>query len=126
MSDMKKVTIAELTDKFPGIQDDIENVSQWLGCSVSNLSFTLDIEPMANRAAFATDLLSTYPCFPRDERRTNAVRKALKCGSTAWPIFVDAVDGFLMEGRHRIVAFYLEGRQTVNVVRVKANEVVKS
>jgi hypothetical protein len=113
------VSADDLVRMFPGIEDDLAHVGEW----VHEPTFRLKIEPMDLFRERAEHLLSTYPEFPRDKARTNKIVRELKAGAPQRPIFCEAEafsdeDSFIMEGRHRIVAFYLTGCETVPVVYV--------
>ena len=74
---------------------------------------------MENYKNQAIEMLGTFDEFPKDERRMNKILKMLKNGEKPMPIYVEKDDphNFIMEGRHRIVAFYLMGFKDVEVAR---------
>jgi hypothetical protein len=65
-------------------------------------------------------MYGTYDEFPEDEERTNRILKLLKRGAQPLPIYVEAGDPdfFVMEGRHRMVAFWLAEMKTIPVAYV--------
>ena len=60
---------------------------------------------------------STFLEFPEDDRRTEQIKRAIRETGAMFPVFIEQGDEslFIMEGRHRIVAFYEAGMQTVPV-----------
>ena len=101
------------------IQKDIKSISEWLNTSLDNLQIDYQIESMENYKNQAIEMLGTFDEFPKDERRMNKILKMLKNGEKPMPIYVEKDDphNFIMEGRHRIVAFYLMGFKDVEVAR---------
>ena len=65
-------------------------------------------------------MLGTYDEFPEDEARTRKILKALQSGEPVLPVFVEDGDTthFIMEGRHRIVAFIQSGLSEIPVAFV--------
>jgi hypothetical protein len=109
------MTREELMVRYPGIEPDLAAVDEWMRVAVSYRPTT---EPMRRFSQRAQDLLDTYPKFPKDKARTDRIIKALRSGAIPWPIFVDTEDDFIIEGRHRIVAFHVLGLTEVPVVYV--------
>lgn len=126
------MTREELVARFPGIEPDLAAVDDWMGGPVR---YRLTTEPMARFAERAQELLDyqqaepTGLVSPREERdrkkdraRTSRIMKAIRGGAPQWPIFLDTEDGFIMEGRHRIVAFFLLGLRSIPVVHVSKRQ----
>lgn len=109
------MTRAELAMRWPGIEADLAAVDQWLQAETV---YRFVAEPMARFIDRAQDLLDTYPNFPADKARTDAILATVQDGAEPWPIFVDSEDDFIMEGRHRIVAFHILGLTTIPVIYV--------
>lgn len=109
----------ELVHRYPGIEADVAAVAEWVQ---GPLSYSVVTEPMTRFASRAQALLDTYPEFPSEKKRTLRIVTAIKRGADQWPIFVDAEDDFILEGRHRIVAFHILGLPTVPVVYVSRRE----
>jgi hypothetical protein len=103
----------DLIGKYPQIVQDLKDFGKWLSSDPKELRYLLTTEPMTRFEPQAKEMLGTFDEFPNDERRTNKIIKILKSGGIQLPIFYDANDNFIMEGRHRIVAFYLLGYSTV-------------
>lgn len=99
---------------------DLEDVAQWLNTKVDNLQVEYNKESMDLYRQGAIEMLNSYDEFPNDKKRTDKIVKLLKRGETALPMYVEKNDknNFVMEGRHRMVAFYLLGYQEVLVARV--------
>ena len=98
------ITRAELLARYPGIEGDLIDVDDWMGRAALRYRFVN--EPTSKFASEAESMLGTYDEFPKDRARTKKIMRLLKSGAEQRPIFCDA-DGFIMEGRHRFVAFYL-------------------
>lgn len=118
------VSADDLVRMFPGIENDLAHVGEWVH---GEPTFRLKVEPMEMFRERAEYLLSTYSDFPKDKARTNKIVRELEAGAPQRPIFCEAEafsdeDSFIMEGRHRIVAFYRLGYETVPVVYVGVQE----
>ena len=92
-------------------KSDLKSVAQWLKTTIENLDIQYVKEPMSNYVQSAKEMLNTYEEFPQDKKRTDKIMRLLKSGKDYLPVYVekDDKDNFIMEGRHRIVAFYLLG-----------------
>ena len=97
---------------------DIEDVSQWLRVPVSELRFRSEILSIEVFREQISECLSTYDEFSDDARRMRDILAALKRGEGALPVFVEDGDEsmFILEGRHRIVAFSEFGLTQVEVM----------
>lgn len=116
-----EVTRDELMARFPGIERDLAFVDDWMGNT--EVTYRLTIVPMSHFEQRAKELAATYPEFPKDRERTSRIVRMLRNGAPVWPIFVDTEaasdeQAFIMEGRHRIVAFHILGLTKVPVVYV--------
>lgn len=60
---------------------------------------------------------ATYEEFPEDEIRTRRIYELLKAGGSVNPAYIEDGDKslFVMEGRHRIVAFLWLGMTEINI-----------
>jgi len=100
-------------------QDDVKAVLGWMRVkSPSELNWEFKMVPTETFKTAIENMESSYPQFPKEEARTKKIQKALASGQKPWPIFVDHTDGFIMEGRHRIVAFSRVGMQDIPAVYV--------
>lgn len=101
---------------------DLKDVAEWLNTTVDNLEIEYKKEPIDLYEKDATEMLATYDEFPKDKKRTDKIIKILKKGGDPLPIYVEKDDkhNFVMEGRHRIIAFYLLGYKEVLVARVQS------
>lgn len=79
-------------------------------------------ESIENYKKSAQDMYESYDEFPQDKKRTDKIIKLLKKGESPLPIYVEKDDPhyFVMEGRHRMVAFYLLGYEEIMVARVSS------
>ncbi len=121
MESKSTYSYSALVSKHPELVSDLDAVGKWLKMDPTSLQFTVATEPMSKFAPLVADLLATYEQFPKEAARTKKIMRLLKSGAEPLPIFCDSVDGFVMEGRHRIVAFNLLGYATVSVVRAIVN-----
>jgi len=129
MSDPIFLLEEEIFQKFPGTESDIASVHEWMDNTPlftpkknAKLVFRLVIEPVSQFEKDTLEMLGTYDEFPDDAERTNEIVWLLENGHPQLPIFVDEQDGFIMEGRHRIVAFYLQNLPTVPTIYIKKIE----
>lgn len=101
-------------------QSDLKDVAQWLNTTIGDLEVEYKIEPMKWYEQDAIDMVNSYDEFPKDKRRTDKIMSLLKKGEKPLPMYVEKNDknNFVMEGRHRMVAFYLLGYEEVLVARV--------
>lgn len=92
----------ELYDK------DINDVKDWMNVKdVNELNIEktyLSIDLFNNQVK---EMESTYLEFPKDKKRSLKILKELQSGKKPEPIYIEKNDPslFIMEGRHRIVAF---------------------
>lgn len=100
--------------------DDLKNVSEWLGCDINELNLEIEMVPIEKFRNTIIENISTYDEFPKDRQRTEKIIAALQRGEQPFPIFVEKTDPhlFVMEGRHRIVAFEAMEMKTVPVAFV--------
>lgn len=113
-------TPGALAARWPGIEADLAAVAEWM--RGHDVALRLAMEPMAGFAEVAARLLATHADFPRDKARAARIVRLLEAGAPPWPIFVDEEDGFVLEGRHRVVAFHMLGLAEIPVVRVSKVE----
>lgn len=68
----------------------------------------------------ATEMEGTYSEFPKDKKRSLKIFNELKSGNDPEPIYIEKNDPnlFIMEGRHRIVAFKWFGLKEIPVIFV--------
>lgn len=102
------------------LQSDINDVSDWLRCKPSLLQLRLKNISAEVFYQMAQDMIGTYEEFPEDEARTRKILKAIQSGEPVLPVFVEDGDPthFIMEGRHRIVAFIQSGIAEIPVAFV--------
>ena len=101
-------------------REDLASVAQWLRAEPDQIEVHIKQEPIDKFLGQIKEMYGTFGEFPKDERRTNKILRLLKQGATPMPMYVeqDDPDLFVMEGRHRMVAFYLSGMKTVPVAYV--------
>lgn len=108
-------------------QSDLNDVSQWLNTSVENLEIHIIYESISKYEKQIKEMYATYDEFPQDAKRTQKIRKLLNNGEKMLPIYVEANDEsfFVMEGRHRMVAFWLNGFKEIPVAYVNIKHTIK-
>ena len=101
-------------------REDLASVAQWLRAEPDQIEVHIKQEPIDKFIPQIKEMYGTFNEFPKDERRTNKILRLLKQGATPMPMYVeqDDPDLFVMEGRHRMVAFWLAGAKTVPVAYV--------
>jgi hypothetical protein len=104
-------------------QQDLDDVADWMNTTPDKLSVEVKQEPIEKFIKQIREMYGTYDEFPEDEDRTNRILKLLKRGAKPLPIYVEAGDPhlFVMEGRHRMVAFWLAEMKTIPVAYVSIN-----
>jgi hypothetical protein len=102
-------------------KSDIKDVSEWLRKTPEEIEFYFTQEPLSDFENQILEMESTYDEFPKDEQRTKNIYELLKGGYKPKPIFVEYNDSnkFIMEGRHRVVAFKWFGLKQIPVLYVK-------
>lgn len=105
-------------------KEDLKHIAQWLNTQVENVNIEYTKESMDLYRQDAIDMLKSYDEFPKDKKRTDKIIRLLKKGESSLPMYVAKNDhnNFVMEGRHRMVAFYLLGYQEVLVARVEVKK----
>ena len=109
--------IKELTESADPTQQDLKDVAGWMNTTPDKINVVVKQEPIERFIEQIREMYSTYDEFSEDEQRTNRILKLLKRGAQPLPIYVEANDPdlFVMEGRHRMVAFWLAGMTTIPV-----------
>ena len=110
--------LTEITIKHQA--EDLRNVAQWLRTTPDQIDITMVEEPIEKFIGQIREMHGTYDEFPEDAERTENILDALKSGADPLPVYVekDDPDLFVMEGRHRMVAFMLAGMKTIPVAYV--------
>ena len=103
-------------------EHDLRVVASWLKCDVADLSLELREESIDQFMPQVREMLASYDLFPKEAARTDRIERLLRKGAAPRPIYVERDDphNFILEGRHRIVAFYRLGHKTVRACRVQA------
>ena len=109
-----------LYEEVDPTREDLASVAQWLRAEPDQIEVHIQQEPIDKFLGQIKEMYGTFGEFPKDERRTNKILRLLKQGATPMPMYVEQGDKdlFVMEGRHRMVAFYLSGMKTVPVAYV--------
>ncbi|MDP2753598.1 MAG: nucleotidyltransferase domain-containing protein [Nitrospirota bacterium] len=96
-------------------EDDFKNVAEWFKKNISELSFEFKHENIDKFKKQITEMLRPTV---EDRDRIELIIEELKEGKPPYAIFVDKTDNFILEGRHRIIAFYLYGLKKIPVYYV--------
>jgi len=106
-------------------QQDLKEVGEWLGTSADNVKVELKKEPISKFEKQIKEMYGTYDEFPKDAKRTNKILNQLKRGEEVLPIYVEKNDKhlFVMEGRHRMVAFWLNKMKEIPVAYVSKKNI---
>ena len=112
-----KLDKAELEEASDPTPQDLKDVAGWMDTTPDKISIEVKQEPIEKFIKQIREMYGTYDEFPEDEERTNRILKLLKRGSKPLPVYVEAGDPdlFVMEGRHRMVAFWLAGMKSIPV-----------
>lgn len=102
------------------IDKDIISIGEWMGKPTHELYLNhqkMDINVFHQSIL---EMESTYDEFPNDAKRTKKIISEIKHSNITLPIFIEDDDphNFVMEGRHRMVAFKNLGFNSINVVKV--------
>lgn len=121
---MRASEIITENNLLPHRKDDLEDVADWMNATVDNLQIDVKYEPISKFYQQAEEMLNTYEEFPEDGKRTQRISNMLSKGEGILPIYVEANDPhlFVMEGRHRMVAFLLAGYDKIPVAYVSIKE----
>ena len=105
-------------DGFDHQLGDLEAAAEWLG--QNDINIDLIEEPIELFMPQIKEMYDTYKEFPNDSKRTKNILEKLKRGEPEYPIYVKKGDShrFVMEGRHRMVAFWLVGLKNIPVAYV--------
>jgi hypothetical protein len=100
--------------------DDIRDVAEWFHTTPDNLKIEITKEPITRFTEQIKNMYSSYGKFPKDAERTKKIMREIKKGGKLYPIYIssDDSDEFIMEGRHRAVAFMLLGVRIIPVAWV--------
>lgn len=104
-----------LIDNSEYCDEDIKSMSEWLNKEVYDIKFEF-IEEDISKFQKQIDEMESSLCYNIDENeRVRQIEEILTDGGSPFAIFVDKNDNFILEGRHRIVAF---SRQHINKIPV--------
>ena len=100
---------------------DVESVGEWIKLPKEKIEFYLKEEPISIFQNQISEMESIGNESYEDEERVDKIYDILKNGGKPNPIFVELndKDKFIMEGRHRIVAFKQIGLKKVPVIYVE-------
>ena len=118
-NDIKEIT---LNDAIKLTQlSDVKDVGEWLDKPIDEIKYYYKEEPISIFIDTIEEMESTYDEFVDELNRTEHIVDLLENGNKPMAIFIELndKDNFIMEGRHRIVAFSWFGLDKVPVIYVK-------
>ena len=100
---------------------DVKDVGEWLNKPIDKIKYYYKEEPITMFRDTIEEMESTYDEFVDERDRTEHIVDLLESGNKPMAIFIELndKDNFIMEGRHRIVAFSWFGLDKVPVVYVE-------
>lgn len=101
---------------------DLQKAVKWMsGVVLQECEVNITIESIELFRSQIIEMVETYPAYPKDRARMKKIMHDIKAGERALPVFVEAADpsNFIIEGRHRIVAFDQLGMKRVIVARLR-------
>ena len=113
-----------VTESIQHNSQDLKDVAEWMRTTPDKLNIVVKQEPIEKFIKQIREMYGTYDEFPEDEERTNRILKLLKRGANPLPMYVEANDPdlFVMEGRHRMVAFWLAGMKNIPIAYVSVKD----
>lgn len=98
--------------------NDVRDISEWLHKTVGQIIWQYKELPPSVFESQVLEMINNFHESPNDKRRIEAIFKLIKSGQKPQPVFVEAGDPshFIMEGRHRIVAFFLLKMPVIPVI----------
>jgi dsDNA-binding SOS-regulon protein len=100
-------------------QEDVNAIGLWLKKNINDINYILKYEPINKFQQEINDMENSYSKFPKEKKRTEIILNILRNGEDIKPIFYEDRYDFILEGRHRIVAFKLFGLKEVPVIYVR-------
>lgn len=102
-------------------EKDLQSIALWLNVeSVGHVHVKIKKIHIDTFAKQINEMEETYKEFPLEKKRTQKIFDKLNNGEMPQPIYVgkDDPDNFIMEGRHRVVAFKWFGLNEIIVAEV--------
>ena len=87
---------------------DLQKSVKWMsGASLDSCEISISIQSIEVFRKQIDEMTASYTAFPKDRARMKKIMQDIKDGARALPVFVEADDEhmFIIEGRHRVVAF---------------------
>ena len=115
---LNKISLKNVIDLSQ--KSDVDDVSEWLSKPINKIKFYYKEEPISMFSDTISEMESTFDEYEDEFDRTEYILDLLEVGGKPMPIFVELNDEsrFIMEGRHRIVAFSWFGMDKVPVIYV--------
>jgi hypothetical protein len=109
-----------LREEYEHMDSDLRDVASWMDTTVDNLHIEVDLVPIEHFEKQIKEMYNTYEEYPNDAERTKRIIDQIKSGAKPLPIYIDISNptGLVMEGRHRMVAFWLLGMKEIPVAYV--------
>lgn len=106
-------------------EKDLRSIAMWLNVeSITHLDINLTKMKISDFSIQIDEMEKSYINFPKEKERTLKIYNKIKNGETPQPIFIEKDDEnkFIMEGRHRIVAFKWLGLEEIVVAKVNKKD----
>jgi hypothetical protein len=115
---MNNLMIVEL-DLYPYFaEEDLKNVSEWLDKDIENINFEFEWEDINKFKKQIEEMENVMEYELEDLEKVENILSLLQKEEIPYAIFVNKSDNFILEGRHRIVAFHLFGMKLVPIYYV--------
>lgn len=110
----------ELNETADPTEQDLRHVAEWLDVEPHQIQLELTRVPMTLFQDQPERMFDAYSRFPKERQRTEEILKLINAGKPLYPVYVEKDDPsmFVLEGRHRLVAFWMAGMKDIPVARV--------
>jgi hypothetical protein len=99
-------------------QKDLQDVCGWINAkSIEDIETRFEKIPIDRLLGQIKEMGASYKEFPKEKARTRRICNLLESGEDANPVYIEEGDEslFVMEGRHRMVAFEWKDMTEVDV-----------
>lgn len=106
-------------------EKDLKSIAMWLNVeSIAAVDVQLTKMKLSEFRKQIDEMEATYEEFPKDKKRSQRIYNKIKEGAPPQPIFIEKEDPtlFVMEGRHRMVAFKWLGFEEIIVAKVSKKD----
>jgi hypothetical protein len=114
-----KCSIGRVTENdIPGLEKELRFLKEWT--NTTNIVFEYCLLNICMFDKQIVEMQSSYAKFPKEKRRKDRILKTIQKTGELWPVYIEAKDchHFIIEGRHRIVAFKEAGITRIPCVKL--------